>query len=148
MKKEPVKPKIILDTMPIIKLFAKEDGWDSVQKILSLIEERKIQAAISVITLTEVYYKYVHEKRPDLAATRTQELKYAPQLKKLDINQEIAIKAGELKGKYNIPIADAYIAATAYTLKSTVITDDQDFKKIQEIETQNEKEFATKQTQT
>ncbi len=55
MKNDPNMPKIGLDTMPIIKLFAKEDGWDSVQRILTLVEDKKIQAAISVTTLTEIY---------------------------------------------------------------------------------------------
>ena len=54
-----------------MKLFAKEKGWETVQKVLAAIEDEKIEAAISVVTLTEVYYKYLHEKRPDLAKTKS-----------------------------------------------------------------------------
>ncbi len=144
MKNDPNTPKIVFDTMPIIKLFAKEDGWDSVQRILTLVEDQRIQAAISVITLTEIYYKYVRESRIDLAEIRTQQLRYSQAVKKLEVNQEIALKAGELKGKYNIPIADAFIAATAHKNKSIVLSDDEDFKKITEIKTLNETEFVSK----
>ena len=135
------KPKILLDTKPLIKLFAKEEGWETVQKILSMIEAEKIEATISVVTLTEIHYKYLQEKRADLAKTRTEELRYAVYIRKLEINEEAAVKAGEFKGKYNVPIADAFIAASAYYEGSIVISDDADFKKIAEIEALTEKEF-------
>lgn len=35
MKIESNKPKIVLDTKPLIKLFALEEGWDAVQKNLT-----------------------------------------------------------------------------------------------------------------
>ena len=144
MKNASDKPKVVLDTKPLVKLFAQEEGWNHVQKILQKTETEEIDAAISVVTLTEIYYKYIQEKRPDLAKTRTEELTYALYLKKLDINPHIAIKAGEFKGKYSISIADAFIAATAYFEEATVISDDPDYDKIPEIKTQTEKEFSAK----
>jgi predicted nucleic acid-binding protein len=96
-----------------------------------------------VVTLTEIYYKYVKEKRADLAEERTNQLRYATYLKKLPIDDEVAVKAGDFKSKYNIPVADALIAATAYLEESTIISDDPDFKKIQEIKTLTEKQFIT-----
>jgi predicted nucleic acid-binding protein len=135
---------VVLDTKPLIKLFAQEEGWEAVQKILSKIEEGKIEAAICVVTLTEIYYKYLQEKMPDLAKERIQTLTYAIYLKKLEINEETAAKAGEFKGKYNISIGDAFIAAAAYLEKATIISDDADYKKILEIETLTEKELSAK----
>ena len=143
MKNESSKPKIVLDTKPLIKLFAQEEGWEAVQKILAKIEDGEIEAAISVITLTEIYYKYLQEKRPDLAKTRTQNLRYAIYLKKLEIEEEAAVKAGEFKGKYKVSIADAYIAASAYLEGSIIISDDPDLKKIPEIEAYTEQEFIS-----
>ena len=143
LRNEFSKPRIILDTKPLIKLFAKEDGWETVQKILICAEDGKIEAAMSVVTLTEVYYKYIREKRVDLAKTRTEELRYALNVRKLEITEDVAIKAGEFKGKYSIPVADAFIAATAYLDKSIVITDDADFKIVGEIKTLTEKEFLS-----
>lgn len=143
MKNESSKPKIILDTKPLIKLFAQEEGWEAIQKILAKIEDGEIEAAISVVTLTEIYYKYLQEKRPDLAETRTQNLRYAIYLKKLEVGEEEAVKAGEFKGKYKVSIADAYIAASAYIEGSAIVSDDPDFKKILEIEAYTENEFIS-----
>ena len=144
MKSESVKPRAVLDTKPLIKLFAREEGWESVQKILSKVEGEEIEAAISVVTLTEIYYKYLQEKRPDLAKTRTEELGYAVYLKKLEISEEVAVKAGEFKGKYNVSIADAFIAANAHFEGATIISDDADFKKIPEIKALTEEEFISR----
>ncbi|MCD6088134.1 PIN domain-containing protein [Candidatus Bathyarchaeota archaeon] len=142
MKRESAKLKVILDTKPIIKLFAQEEGWEKIQKILAKIEDGEIEGAISVVTLTEIYYKYLREGRPDLAKARTDILRYAIYLKKLMIGLEAAVKAGEFKGKYNIPIADAFIAASAYLEDLTIISDDPDFKKIKEVKTLTEEELA------
>jgi predicted nucleic acid-binding protein len=143
LRSGPIKPRIVLDTKPLIKLFAREEGWDTVQKILIRIESGEIEAAISVVTLTEVYYKYLHEKRPDLARTRTEELRNAIYLKKLEIDGEVAVKAGEFKGKYNVPVADAFIAAAACFEGAVVVSDDAEFKRILEIEAMTENEFAS-----
>jgi predicted nucleic acid-binding protein len=132
--------RLLLDTHPLIKLFAKEEDWETIQNIALRIENEELEAAISVVTLTEIYYKYMHEKRADLAKTRVEELKYATYLKKLSIDERIAIKAGEFKGKYAIPIADSLIAATAFYDNSTIISDDMDFKKITEVKVLSEKE--------
>lgn len=138
------KPRIVLDTKPLIKLFAKEEGWETVQKILSSVEDGEIEAVMSVVTLTEIYYKYVQEKRVDLARARVEALRYAVYVKKLEINEEAAVKAGEFKGKYGVPVADALIAAAAYFEDAVVISDDADFKKIAEIKTLTEKEFLSR----
>jgi len=143
LRNESVRPKVVLDTKPLIRLFAREEGWEAVQTILSKVEDEEIEAAISVVTLTEIYYKYLQEKRPDLAKTRTEELRYAIYLKKLEIDEEVAVKAGEFKGKYNVSIADAFIAAAAYFEGSIIISDDADFKRIPEIEASTEKEFIS-----
>lgn len=143
MKSESSKPKIVLDTKPLIKLFAQEEGWDAVQEILSRVEAEEIEATMSVVTLTEIYYKYLQEKRADLAKIRTEELRYAVYIRKLGINEEVAIKAGEFKGKYNVSIADAFIAAAAYFEGSIIISDDADFKRIAEIKALTEKEFIS-----
>jgi predicted nucleic acid-binding protein len=143
LKNESSKPKVVLDTKPLIKLFAKEEGWETVQKILSKVEAEEIEATISVVTLTEIYYKYLQEKRADLAKIRTEELRYAVYIRKLEINEEVAIKAGEFKGKYDVSIADAFIAAAAYFEGSIIISDDADFKRIAEIKALTEKELIS-----
>jgi predicted nucleic acid-binding protein len=132
---------VILDTKPLIKLFAGEEGYEIIKEILSKIEAGDLEAGISVVTLTEIYYKYLQEKRPDLAEARTEQLRYALYLKKLIVDENVAVKAGEFKGKYDISIANAFIAASAHSEGAIVISDDPAFKKITEIKTLTETEL-------
>ena len=141
MTKESKTYNLLIDTEPLIKLFSKEKGWEAVQKILLRIESGEIEAAISVITLTEINNKYLHEKREDLAKARIEALKYATYLKKIDVDEKIAVKAGEFKGKYSIPIADSIISASAFYINAIVISNDADFKKITEIQVMDEADF-------
>lgn len=138
------KLRVLLDTKPLIKLFTQEEGWMEVKGILSCIEAGQLEAGISVVTLTEIYYKYLQERRPDLAKTRTEQLRYALYLEKIEISQDIAVKAGEFKGKYHVSIADAFIAASAYSKQATVVSDDPDFKKIPEVNVLTETELYQK----
>ncbi|MCW3983879.1 MAG: PIN domain-containing protein [Candidatus Bathyarchaeota archaeon] len=147
MTNESKNCRLLLDTKPLIKLFAKEQGWEAVQNIILQIENGEIDAAISVVTLTEIYYKYLHEKRPDLAKARVEALKYATYIEKIGIDEKIAIKAGDFKGKYRIPISDSLIAATAYYSGAITVTDDDDFKQISEITVLSEKEFLSSKKQ-
>jgi len=135
------KFKIVLDTKPLIKLFAQEEDWEAVQEILSRVESGELEAGISVVTLTEIYYKYWREERPDLAMARTEQLRYAIYLKKLEIDEEAAVKAGEWKEKYKVSIADAFIAASAHSEGAVVVSDDPDFKRIPEIKNLTETEL-------
>ena len=144
MTSESGKPRIVLDTKPLIKLFAKEEGWQAVQRILSGVEEGKAEAAISVVTLTEIYYKYLQEKREDLGAARVQDIRHAMNINGLGIDEETAVRAGEFKGKYGVPVADAFIAAAACLEGSIVISDDPDFKRIAEIKALTEEELLSR----
>jgi predicted nucleic acid-binding protein len=138
LTKESKNFSLLLDTEPIIKLFSKKEGWETVQKILRTIEKGDLDAAISIITLTEVYSKYLHEGRIDLAKSRVQELRYAVYLKKIEVDDKIAVKAGELKGKYSLPLADSIIAATAFYSGRIIISCDSDFRKVTEVRVENE----------
>lgn len=138
-----IRLKVVLDTKPLIKLFAQEEGWEAVQKILTKIENDEIEGAISVVTLTEIYYKYLREGRPDLAKARTEALRQAIYLKKLKMGEEAALLAGVFKGKYAIPIADAFIAASAHLEGAIIVSDDPDYKKIREVKVLTEGELAS-----
>ena len=144
MTSEFSKPRIVLDTKPLIKLFAKEEGWEAVQRILSSVEKEETEAAISVVTLTEIYYKYLQEEREDLGRDRVQDIRHAVYINSLGIDEEVAIKAGEFKGKYGVPVADAFIAAAAYSEDSIVVSDDAHFKRIADIRTLTEEEFLSR----
>ena len=120
--------KYLLDTKALIAFFNNENGAENVEKILSDIDENKVEGFVSAITLTEIYYLYSRRSGESFAKKRIEQIKLS-NLKMVVIDDEIAIKAGEYKIKA-IPIADALIAASAYFIGAKVVTDDEHFEKL------------------
>mgnify|MGYP001416293877 CR=1 FL=1 len=118
----------ILDTKALIAFFNNEKGAENVEKILRDVDENKAEGFVSAITLTEIYYLYARERGEDFAKRKIEQIKLS-NLMMVEINEEIAIKAGEYKIKA-IPIADALIAASAYFVGAKVVTDDEHFEKM------------------
>jgi len=120
--------KYLLDTKALIAFFNNENGAENVEKILSDIDENKVEGFVSAITLTEIYYLYSRRSGESFAKKRIEQIKLS-NLKMIVIDEAIAIKAGEYKIKA-IPIADALIAASAYFVGAKVVTDDEHFEKL------------------
>lgn len=147
MTREPSKPDgpgIVLDTKPLIKLFAKEEGWKSVRRILTAVEEGTLRAGVCVVTLTEIYYTYLREGREDLGQERVQSIRHGLRIDTLGIDEEIASKAGEFKGEHAVPVADAFTAAAAFLEGSIVVSDDAHFRRITQVEVLTEEEFVSR----
>jgi predicted nucleic acid-binding protein len=51
------------------------------------------------------------------------------------VDYQIAQISAELRHKYNLPMGDSMIAATASVLKAVCVSDDPHFEQIKEIET-------------
>ena len=117
--------KYLLETKALIAFFNDEDGAENVEKILNDIDKNKAEGFVSPITLTEVYYLYSRRNGERVAKKRIEQIKLS-NLKMVVIDAEIAIKAGEYKIKA-VPIADALIAASAYSVGAKVVTDDEHF---------------------
>ncbi|MCD6456588.1 MAG: PIN domain-containing protein [Methanophagales archaeon] len=117
-----------MDTKALIAFFNNEEGAKNVEKILKEIDENKAEGFVSAITLTEIYYLYSRERGEDFAKRKIEQIKLS-NLKMVVIDDEIAIKAGVYKIKA-IPIADALIAASAYFVDATVVTDGEHFEKL------------------
>ena len=62
MRSESARPRVLLDTKPLIKLFAKEEGWEAVQKIASRIEADEIDAGLT-LSASEVGRFSSHSRR-------------------------------------------------------------------------------------
>jgi len=76
--------------------------------------------------------------------SRVQYIRHAINVKGLEIDEETAVRPGEFKGKYGVPVADAFIAAAACLEGSIVISDDPHFKRIAEIKTLTEEELLSR----
>ncbi|MFZ2411450.1 MAG: PIN domain-containing protein [Candidatus Methanoperedens sp.] len=96
--------KILIDTMHIAGLLTNESG--AYFELAKAIKNQKITGVVSVVTLTELI-KILGEENMD----KINDLVYT-KLVFINITQKIAMRAGDIRLKYDIPTIDSLIAAT------------------------------------
>ena len=120
--------KIIVDTMHIVGVLSDK----RYMPIADAIDEGKIDAIISVISLTElikILGKYDLEKtRTTITQLKSSEIDIQP------LDTSIAEKAGYIRLKYDIPTADSLIGATGIICKAKhILTSDNHFNSIKSL---------------
>jgi len=105
---------------------------DSYFELARAIQDKKITGLASVITLTELIkirgMKAKEKMYSDLDRLITSNLVF------MDVDSTIAMRAGELHLKYDIPTADSLIAATGMVENvKHILTDDEHFRPLKNI---------------
>jgi predicted nucleic acid-binding protein len=114
--------RILIDTMHISDLLIEDSHFELAQAL----QNKKITGLVSVITLTELV-KTSGMKNKDLMYSILDRL-ISSNLIFVDVSQQIAIRAGEMRLKYDIPTADSLIAATGVVENvKHILTDDEHF---------------------
>jgi len=120
--------KIIVDTMHIVGILS-----DTIYlSVAEAIDQKKIDAVISVISLTELI-KILGKYDLDKTKTTITQLKSSNlEIKPLDTS--IAEEAGYIRLKYNIPTADSLIGATGIICKADhILSNDDHFNSIKSL---------------
>ena len=122
--------KYVFDTEAILIFYLGRDGAQKVSNLLKSVQDKKAKGYISIINLTEFYY-ILYRKNPDIAKQKVENLLSFGLIPSEIKNDELWREAGRLKATYNIPLADAFAAATAKHLKATLVAGkDADFEGI------------------
>lgn len=127
---------IFLDTAPVIYFIeAHHQFGPLVRQVIKLMNENKIQAVTSVLTLSEVLPKPVETGNDELAEKFKTYLKNGSNLTLLPITEIIGESAGVLRGKYpHLKTVDAVQIATALDVEADAfLTNDMKLSGIKEI---------------
>lgn len=136
--KDAIKGKsLFIDTAPIIYYIEAHSQFGPLVKILiETIQNEKLLAFTSVLTITEVLPKPIQLGKTDLATMFCDFLKRGKHLCLVDINTVIAENAGKLRGKY--PALKAFdviqISAAMYCNADVFITNDMNLKQVSDID--------------
>ncbi len=119
---------ILIDTMHVADILMD----DSYFELAQAIQNKRMTGLASVITLTELIkirgMKDKEKMYSDLDRLITSNLVF------VDVDSTIAMRAGELRLKYDIPTADSLIAATGIVENvKHILTDDEHFKPLKNI---------------
>ncbi|MDP2277230.1 MAG: type II toxin-antitoxin system VapC family toxin [Nitrospirota bacterium] len=128
MKKDS-KEVYVLDTSAILTYIEDEEGSDFVENLLIRAEADEIDIYLAFISLTEVFYITMQEKGDEEAIKRIELIK-SLKVKIEESNEDLNLKAGRLKAKNNISLADAYIAALSHAADGILVHKDPEFEAI------------------
>lgn len=119
---------ILIDTMHVADILIDDSYFDLAQAI----QDKKITGLVSVVTLTELIKiggtKHKEKMHNNLNSLINSNLIF------VDINHNIAMQAGELRLKYEIPTIDSLIAATGIVENvKHILTDDHHFNPLKNL---------------
>lgn len=128
---------IALDTMIFIYHFERHKVYQDITwEIFSSIENGAKKGITSIISLLEILIKPKKGNYPDLVEEYKFLFRTFPNLKVVNVDEEVVNHASTLRAKYNIKIPDAIQIATAISNNAEVyLTNDGSVKKVNEIET-------------
>lgn len=112
--------KYVFDTEAILIFYLGEDGAPKVLELLERVQDKKDKGYISIINLTEFYY-ILYRKSPEIAKQKVENLLSFGLVPSEIKDDDLWREAGKLKALHNIPLADAFAAATANHLKATLV---------------------------
>jgi predicted nucleic acid-binding protein len=128
--------KIFLDTAPVIYFIEGHKQYGPlVKQVVERMNEKRIEAFTSVLTITEVLPKPVEAGNSELTEKFKTYLRNGPNLTMLPITETIGVNAGIFRGKYpHLRTVDAVQIAAAIDAKSEVfLTNDKKLAGIKEI---------------
>ena len=115
----------ILDACALIACFSKEDGSEAVKNILrNAIDDGSTKVFINKINLLEVYYDVIKAYDEKEADKMLETVKKMPLEIIAELNDAVFKKAGQLKAKYKISIADSIAIAETIINNGSLITAD------------------------
>ncbi|MDE1767030.1 MAG: PIN domain-containing protein [Thaumarchaeota archaeon] len=121
---------LVFDTQALLVLYLDEDGADRVAELLGQVLGGKIKGYMNIINMAELYY-ILGRKSPKIAEEKERNIRsFGVKLVQVRDNS-LWKEAAMLKASHRLSLADAFAAATAKTLKSKLVTgDDEEFEGI------------------
>jgi predicted nucleic acid-binding protein len=116
--------RILIDTMHLVSFLKDDSHFD----LLKAINDEKIAGMVSVISLTELIKILGRKVEDRKRISGTIQRIISSNLILEPVNPTVAIRAGELRLKYDIPTADSLIAATGIVENvKHILTDDEHY---------------------
>jgi len=128
------KMRIFLDTNIFLAILNEEENWQFAEKVLLDIHNGKYTGYTSVICVSEILSGFYAEDESEKGEMFLTDLKAINNLTITDVDLIIAKDAAKMRAKYKIKLPDAMIASSCMIHKCKLITQDENLKKVKEID--------------
>jgi len=126
--------RLFLDTNVFIVILNQESNWRDAKELLLNIQKGKHTGYTSVICISEILSGFYAADEVEKGEKFLDDVNAINNLKITDIDLAVANEAAKIRAKYKIKLPDAMIASSCKIYKCKLITQDEDFKKLKEIE--------------
>jgi len=123
--------RYLLDTSAKFATWQKEGGSDEVSDLLNKAARGEIELFLSFMTFFEAYY-VTKRKEGESKALEIYYWLHTLPTKRVNLDEDILIKAGDVKVNHKISAIDAWILATALFKDATLIHKDKEFDSIKD----------------
>lgn len=118
--------RFLLDTSALLALRDDEPGADRVAQVLGLTTEGKARSFACFVTLMEVFYRVWRDEGESAGRLAYQQCLALP-IEWLHETEPLLLRAGEIKAKHQLSLADAWIAASAVESGAILLHKDPEF---------------------
>ena len=118
--------RFVLDTSAVLTYTGDEPGAETVGALLTKASHRQIALYVSCVSMMEAGYKAFQARGEDGLAEITAYLDQLPVIR-VDVTDELILQAARMMGTYRLSLADAWILATARSLRATLVHKDPEF---------------------
>jgi ribonuclease VapC len=124
-------PPLVLDSWPVLTVFADQQGADRAEKALESALRSKRRTVISVVNAGEIWYA-IARRKSHADAERALELISMIGVELLPVDWAIARQAAEYKARGGISYADCFAAALAKRTGGQILTGDREFEVVED----------------
>jgi predicted nucleic acid-binding protein len=128
------KMRIFLDTNIFLAILNKEENWQLAEKLLLEVHNGKHTGYTSVICVSEILSGFYAEDESEKGEMFLTDMKAINNLTITDVDITIAKDAAKIRAKYKIKLPDAMIASSCNIHKCKLITQDENLKRVKEID--------------
>jgi len=142
-KKDPMRLKelngrqgVVIDTMVFIYLFEDHPTFGELcEDLFNQIKDGLFSAIVTPITAAEVLVKPLKKGQLSIADNYRNAIRNMPNLSNINFDVEIGFMAGSLRAKYALLLPDMFqVAAALAQPANSIITNDRDIHRVQEID--------------
>lgn len=121
--------KCVYDTRFFVEYFYSNDC----EVVGKLKEQLRLthEKIVSSLTVHEIYAIVLKNEGKEVAEIKCNTIRR--DFKVVDVDYVLAVKSAELRSKHQIPMADSVIAATAQIQRCILFSDDEHFKRIENL---------------
>ena len=125
--------KMLLDSYALLAYLNNEAGFEMVRNLLNMAQDSGKFILMNEINIGETYYILFRERGSKKSEYFLDTILKSLPIAMIQNNFQLVIEAARVKAEYPLSFADCFAVTTARRERASVITGDQEFKKVEHL---------------